>query len=185
MRKIAFSLAFLLMASPLSFGASAAKKEAASHAQKKNQKTDAKEQKKKAAPPAAKKATHAASAEKSLYNRLGGKDTLVEMVDQWIANVAGDSRISKFFVKADLPSFKAKLVDQICQASGGPCKYTGKSMKDAHQGMGLSDAHFSAFLEDLAKALDRLKVGKAEKDELLSLLTPLRQEVVEKKAAAK
>jgi hemoglobin len=58
-----------------------------------------------------------------------------------------------------LASFKDKLVDQICRAGGGPFTYTGKSMKEAHQDMGVTTADFNAVVEDLVKALDKLKVG--------------------------
>lgn len=62
--------------------------------------------------------------EKSLYVRLGGKKAIVAVVDEFVARVAADKRINAFFTQtADaerLKSFKGKLVDQICQASGGP-----------------------------------------------------------------
>src|ERR1700751_4955974 len=75
--------------------------------------------------------------EKSLYDRLGGKKAIVAVVDEFVGRVAADSRINGYFkdTASDpmrLSAFKMKLVDQICQASGGPCKYTGKSMKEAH-----------------------------------------------------
>ena len=71
---------------------------------------------------------------------------------------------------ARLASFKMKLVDQICEASGGPCKYTGKDMKTAHQGMGISTGDFNALVEDLVGALDKFNVGAAEKNQLLGVL---------------
>ena len=72
-----------------------------------------------------------------------------------------------------------ELVDQICQASGGPCTYTGKDMKTAHQGMGIKDADFNALVEDLVAALDKFKVPEKEKGELLSILGPLKKDIVE------
>jgi hemoglobin len=70
--------------------------------------------------------------EKSLYDRLGGKKAITAVVDEFVGRVAADTRINAFFAAtaADakrLATFKGKLVDQICQASGGPCKYTGKT----------------------------------------------------------
>ena len=88
-----------------------------------------------------------ATKEKSLYDRLGGKPAITAVVDDFTARVAADRRINRFFANTDVPAFKAKLVDQICEASGGPCKYTGKDMKTAHAGMGITDADFNALVE--------------------------------------
>ncbi len=130
-------------------------------------------------------ASFAATAEKSLYDRLGGKTAIVAVVDEFVTRVAADKRINGFFkdTAADpkrLAKFKGNLVDQICQATGGPCKYTGKDMKTAHKGMGIADADFNALVEDLAGALDKFKVGAKEKGELLAALGPLKKDIVEK-----
>ena len=127
-----------------------------------------------------------AQAQKSLYDRLGGKAAIVAVVDDFVANCAADVRINTFFSataadKNRLAAFKNKLVDQICEAAGGPCKYTGKDMKTAHAGMGISNADFNALVEDLTKSLNKFKVGKAEQDQLLGVLGPMRPQIVEKK----
>jgi hemoglobin len=72
---------------------------------------------------------------KPLYDRLGGKPAITAVVDDFIGNVAGDTRINRRFVDANIPQLKTMLVDQICQATGGPCTYKGQTMKAAHQGM--------------------------------------------------
>jgi hemoglobin len=73
------------------------------------------------------------------------------------------------------------MVDQICEASGGSCKYTGRTMKQTHAGMGVTDAAFRALVEDLVATLDQHKVGKAEQEELLGILGPMKGDIVEKK----
>jgi len=118
--------------------------------------------------------------DQSLYERLGGKDAIIAVVDDFVARVAGDDRINGFFAHANTPRLKQMLVDQICQASGGPCTYTGRNMKSAHAGMGISSADFDAMLGDLAASLDKFKVGDREKSELLGALAPLKKEIVEK-----
>ena len=123
--------------------------------------------------------------EKSLYDRLGKKKAIAAVVDEFVARVAADARINKFFAAAAsdparLGKFKRNLVDQICQAGGGPCKYTGKDMKSAHMGMGISGADFNALVEDLVGALDKFKVGQHEKDQLLGALGPMKSDIVEK-----
>ena len=127
-----------------------------------------------------------AQANKSLYDRLGDKAAIVAVVDDFVANCAADKRINMFFAataadKNRLAAFKNTLVDQICEAAGGPCKYKGKDMKSAHAGMGISNADFNALVEDLTKSLNKFKVGKAEQDQLLGVLGPMRSQIVEKK----
>ena len=117
----------------------------------------------------------------SLFARLGGKDAITAVVDDMVANVVADKRINKFFAKADPAKLKGHLVNQICEATGGPCKYEGRSMKETHKGMGVSDADFTALVEDLVKALDKHKVPDKEKTELLTALAGMKGDIVEKK----
>ncbi len=124
--------------------------------------------------------TTTAASTGSLYDRLGRKDAIAIVVDDFVANVAADERIKVFFATADIPRLKTMLVDQICEASGGPCKYTGKSMKEAHAGMGVKSEHFDALVEDLVKALDKHEVGEKEKGELLGALGPMKDDIVTK-----
>ena len=119
-----------------------------------------------------------AMANKSLYDRLGGKPAIQAVVDDFVGNVAGDARINKRFASANIPRLKSMLVDQICEASGGPCKYTGASMADAHRGMNINDAEFSALVEDLVKSLDKFKVPAQEKTELLTALGGMKPQIV-------
>src|SRR2546421_272149 len=100
--------------------------------------------------------------ERSLYDRLGGKKAISAVVDEFVGRIAADTRINGFFAAtasdpARLAAFKGKLVDQICEASGGPCKYKGKDMKSAHMGMGVGGGDFNALVEDLVGALDKYK----------------------------
>ena len=118
------------------------------------------------------------AADKSLYDRLGGKPAITAVVDDFVANVAADNRINGFFAKTDIPRLKRLLVEQICAGSGGPCTYTGRDMKTAHMGMGVADEHFGALVEDLVKSLDKFKVPAREKNELLGVLGPMKTDIV-------
>lgn len=118
---------------------------------------------------------------KSLYDRLGGKGAITAVVETFVGKVGGDQRINGYFAITDLVKLKMHLVNQICEASGGPCTYTGRTMKQTHAGMGVNDAAFGALVEDLVAALDHHKVGKTEKDELLGVLGPMKGDIVEKK----
>jgi hemoglobin len=118
------------------------------------------------------------TAQKPLYDRLGGKPAITAVVDDFVGNVAADTRINRRFAGTNIPRLKAMLVDQICEASGGPCKYTGRSMQAAHAGMKITDAEFGALVEDLVKSLDKFRVPPEEKKELLSALGGMKGEIV-------
>lgn len=123
------------------------------------------------------------SKKKSLYSRLGGKKAIRAVVDEFVTNVANDTRINKFFADAAkdpkrLEQLKNNLVNQICEATGGSCKYKGKDMVTAHKGMGITDADFTALVEDLVAALKKLNVPQAEQDELLAALASMKGQIV-------
>ena len=119
-----------------------------------------------------------------LFDRLGGKPAITAVVDDFVANVAADDRINGFFAKTDIPRLKSLLVEQICAGSGGPCTYTGRDMKTAHAGMGVSDAHFGALVEDLVATLDKFKVPPREKNDLLAVLGPMKTDIVAPQVSA-
>lgn len=122
--------------------------------------------------------------EKSLYERLGGKPAITAVVDDFIGNVAADARINGRFAGTNIPRLKQLLVEQICAGTGGPCRYSGRSMKQAHAGMNVTDAEFAALVEDLVKSLDKFKVPAKEKNELLSILGSMKPDIVANQAAA-
>lgn len=119
-------------------------------------------------------------ADKSLYDRLGGEAAVKAVVHDFVTNVAADAKINKRFAKADVAALEQKLNDFVCMATGGPCKYAGKSMADAHKGMKITEDEFNALADDMAKALDKNKVGDKEKGELMGALAGLKGDVVGK-----
>ena len=121
-----------------------------------------------------------AAAQRSLYDRLGGYDSIQAVVDEAIKNIAHDKRINKFFAKANIPRLRRQLADQICAGSGGPCIYTGRDMKSAHAGMGIRSRDFNALVQDLGMALNRYKVPAREQKELVALLAPTKKDIVER-----
>ncbi|MEZ4399668.1 MAG: group 1 truncated hemoglobin [Kofleriaceae bacterium] len=117
----------------------------------------------------------------SLYDRLGQQPAIEIVIDKFLANIVADARINAFFAGLDgaaVARVRTNLIDQVCAATGGPCEYKGKSMKETHTGMNLTDAHFDAIVEDLVHALDDAGVGQTEKDELLGALGGMRADIV-------
>jgi hemoglobin len=115
----------------------------------------------------------------TLYERLGGLDAIRGVVDSFVARCAGDDRINRKFERTDIPRLKKMLVDQVCEAAGGPCAYSGRDMRETHDGTGVTAGEFDALVEDLVATLDEFDVPKAEQEEFLGLLGPMREEIVE------
>jgi hemoglobin len=126
-------------------------------------------------------ATIAYATERSLYSRLGGRGAITAVVEDFVGNVANDNRINKFFAGADIRRLKRLLVQQICAGTGGPCKYEGRSMREAHRGFGIGNGDFNALVEDLVKSLRKFNVPAREQQELLAILGPMRRDVVQPK----
>ena len=120
-----------------------------------------------------------AGSAKPLYDRLGGKDAITAVVKDFVEErVAKDTRINAFFANTNIPDLEVKLVDQICEATGGPCKYTGKDMKTSHAGMKIKESDFNALVEYLIASLDKFKVPEKEKNELLAPLAAMKGDIV-------
>jgi truncated hemoglobin YjbI len=121
---------------------------------------------------------------KSLYERLGGKEAISAVVEDFAGNVLADARINKKFAKSDPARLVANLKDFVCFATGGPCQYKGLSMKESHKNMGTTAGEFNALVEDLVKTLDKFKVAEKDKNELLSALAGLKGDIVESESTA-
>ncbi len=127
----------------------------------------------------------------TLYKRLNvvdgngiprqGRDAIALVVDDFVANLVADPRVSGRFKSLPAPEvakLKSNLADQICEATGGPCSYLGRDMKTVHTGMKITEAEWSATVEDLVKALDKNKIGPKEKEELLAALGSMKKDIV-------
>jgi hemoglobin len=117
--------------------------------------------------------------EKSLFQRLGGTGAITAVVEDFSARCGADARLNAKFARTDIPRLRSMLIDQVSEASGGPAKYTGRDRKTAHLDMGVTTGEFNALVEDLVATLNKLGVGKAEQDELLGILGPLKSDIVE------
>ena len=117
--------------------------------------------------------------ERSLYERLGGIDSITAAVEDFRDRVAADDRINKKFARTDLVRLRKMLIDQVCEATGGPCTYSGRSMKAAHEGMGVTSGEFDALVQDLVATFEHFNVGKQEQGEVLAVLGPLKTDIVE------
>lgn len=114
----------------------------------------------------------------SLYRALGEREGIVRVVDSTLLWVLADARINELFSATDPAQLAPLLVDQICEAAGGPCTYTGRTMEDVHTGLNITEAQFGAFVENLIAALDQHGVSPEAKAQLLAALGSMQSQVV-------
>lgn len=121
---------------------------------------------------------------RSLYERLGGYNAVAAVVDDFVGRLVTDKQFERFFVGHSTDSKKRirqHIVDQLCAAAGGPCIYTGRTMKDSHMGLGISEPEWDAAAKHLVASLDKFKVPEPEKKDLLAFVASLKADIVEKK----
>ncbi|MCC6742915.1 MAG: DUF4440 domain-containing protein [Acidobacteria bacterium] len=122
-------------------------------------------------------------AAKSLYKRLGGYDAIAAVIDEFIKRMDGDPKMKRFLAGLSQDSagkLRQHIVDQVCAAAGGPCIYTGRDMKTAHKGMGISEDDWNTAAGHLVAALDAFSVPEAEKKDLLAIVSSVKADIVEK-----
>lgn len=118
--------------------------------------------------------------EPSLFVRLGGLPALIAVTDKTIDRTATDPGTRRSFDGVKLKPVKESIVNFLCQATGGPCKYEGESMAKAHRGLDITSAEFDAMVGQLVDTLNQFNVPAKEKSELLQLLGPLKADIVTK-----
>lgn len=121
---------------------------------------------------------------KTLYQRLGGYDAIAAVVDDFVVRLVTDKQFERFFVGHSTDSKKRirqHILDQFCAAAGGPCVYTGRTMKDSHVGLGITEAEWEAAGKHLVATLDKFKVPEQEKKDLLAFVGTQKSDIVEKK----
>jgi hemoglobin len=120
----------------------------------------------------------------SLYERLGGVYAIAAVVDDFIDRVMNDPRLNANPKVNDarrrvLPAgFKYLVTEQVCQAAGGPQRYTGRTMYDSHVHLGITDEEWQAFLDDFRQALDKFGVPEAEREELFAIVDGTKKDIV-------
>ncbi|MDQ4426933.1 group 1 truncated hemoglobin [Thalassolituus sp.] len=112
------------------------------------------------------------------YQELGGKAGVENIVDNFINEISFDQNIVKFFEGTDINRLREKLIEQFCHESGGPCEYTGDSMKDVHAGMDITKAEFNRVVELLQAAMDDAGTPQTAQNRLIRSLAPMRPDII-------
>lgn len=114
----------------------------------------------------------------ALYEQLGGLAGIERIVEGLLINISEDQRIVHHFSETDIERLNEKLIEQICVESGGPCQYSGDSMRDSHAGLDISEADFNALVEDLIAAMEAEGIPVAAQNRLLARLAPMRGDII-------
>ena len=114
----------------------------------------------------------------TLYERLGGQDTIDTVVENLLYRIADDPEVVVFFANTNIDLFAKSLASQLCDVSDGPCRYEGTPMGRAHQHMGLTDAHFNRLVEHLDAAMQAEGIALGARNELLGRLAPMYTDVM-------
>ena len=135
-----------------------------------------------AAMPAA--ATQAAAAAKPLYDRLGGLYPIASVVDAFIERLLvndvlnANPAIRTARQRVPKAGLKVHLTTMVCQATGGPCRYVGRNMKESHAHLNITEKEWTAMVVDFRKTLDEFKVAPAEQEELVKIVESTRPDIV-------
>ena len=121
---------------------------------------------------------------KTLFERAGGTYALAAVADDFVEALFADSVLgSRPAMKLALrngrkPGFKFQLASLLCQETGGPCKYDGRSMHEAHHDLRLSEREWTKAVSAFKRALERAKVPAVERQEIANLLGTLKGDIV-------
>ena len=122
----------------------------------------------------------------SLYDRLGGVYNIATVVDDLIDRVMVDPRLNanprvdEAHHRVSSAGFKYLVTEMVCWASGGPQKYSGRSMGDSHRHLMINEEEWAAFMSDVQQTLDKFEVPQEEQDELKAIVESTKESIVVK-----
>lgn len=123
-------------------------------------------------------ATSSEPGDDSLYRAFGAQPGLVRLMDDFMVRLLADARMNPFFKEVDHQHVKDQLVAQLCEVSGGPCKFRGPDMKKAHSGMDITKADFNALVEVLQLSMDAQGIAFSVQNRMLARLAPMHREII-------
>lgn len=125
------------------------------------------------------------TSQRSLYERLGGVYAIAAVVDDFIDRIMEDSRLNanpkvdEAHHRVSKAGFKYLVTEQVCWAAGGPQVYTGKSMRDSHAHLDITEFEWRSFLDDLRQTFDKFEVPAGERAELLAIVESTKSDIVQ------
>lgn len=113
-----------------------------------------------------------------LYQQLGSGVGIEKIVDGLLVEIEQDPQIVHHFRDTDIARFRKLLIEQLCELSGGPCKYTGATMQESHTGFKITQADFDNLVRHLMKVMTEQGISTVAQNQLLGLLAPMYGDVV-------
>ncbi|MBI5909471.1 MAG: group 1 truncated hemoglobin [Betaproteobacteria bacterium] len=126
-------------------------------------------------------------AQKSLYDRLGGLKGITVVVDDFMNRIVANKELNKNPAinagrkSSPTPYLKFQVSQMVCGVTGGPCKYTGKAMKESHFHLNISEKEWDVMAKEFKKSLDKFKVPAAEQKELFDIVGTTKADIVARK----
>jgi len=117
-------------------------------------------------------------AKDQLYQQLGSGAGIEKIVDGLLVEIENDPQIVHHFRDTDIARFRKLLIEQLCELSGGPCKYTGVSMQESHTGFKITQADFDNLVRHLMKVMTEQHISTSAQNQLLGLLAPMYGDIV-------
>lgn len=120
----------------------------------------------------------------SLYDRLGGVYNIAVVVDDFIDRIMDDPRLNanprvdEAHHRVSPQGFKYYVTEMVCDASGGPQTYSGRTMGDSHRHLMITEEEWKAFMDDLQQTLDKFEVPQLEQDELKAIVESTKEAIV-------
>ncbi len=122
--------------------------------------------------------------ETPLYDRLGGVYAIATVVDDFIERLLvndvlnANPAIKEARDRVPKPGLKFRVTSMVCQATGGPQKYTGRSMKDSHKHLNITEREWEAMMADFKVTLDKFEVPEKEQNELIKIVESTKKDIV-------
>src|SRR5499426_1051157 len=122
---------------------------------------------------------------KALYDRLGGVYSIATVVDDFIERLLVNDTLNANPAIRDARSrvpkagLKFHVTALVCEVTGGPCKYSGRSMKDAHAHLNINEGQWQAMVTDFRKTLETFKVPAKEQEELIAIVASTKKDIVQ------
>jgi hemoglobin len=114
----------------------------------------------------------------SIYERIGGQEALIVVVEDFYQRVLTDPQLAPFFAGSNMSRLKGKQTEFFAAALGGPNEYSGQPMKAVHRGMGIKQVHFDLVAKYLREALATAEVPDNTADTIIEIIAPLSEDIV-------